>query len=76
MHHRIMDAAAEEISLRGVKFTMHDLAIRLGISKRTLYQCFSSKEELIESIIVAKLEDVKQQRDEVMRDNQDRKSVV
>lgn len=70
MHHRIMDAAAEEISLRGVKFTMHDLAIRLGISKRTLYQCFSSKEELIESIIVAKLEDVKQQRDEVMRDNQ------
>jgi len=70
LHHRIMDAAAEEINLRGVKFTMHDLAIRLGISKRTLYQCFSSKEELIESLVVAKLEDVKQQRDEVMRDNQ------
>lgn len=70
MHHRVMEAAAEEISLRGIKFTMHDLAIRLGISKRTLYQYFSSKEELIESIIVAKLDDVRQQRDEVVSDDQ------
>lgn len=70
MRYRVMAAAAEEISLRGVKFTMHDLAIRLGISKRTLYQYFTSKEQLIESIVVAKLEDIRQQRDEVFSNEQ------
>ena len=33
---------------QGVKFTMDELALRLGISKKTLYELVRSKEELVE----------------------------
>lgn len=48
---RIMKGFIEEIRDKGMKFSMDDLARRLGISKRTLYEYFSSKVEILESII-------------------------
>ncbi len=36
----------EQVYARGVRFTMDDLADSLGISKRTLYEKVSSKEQL------------------------------
>jgi AcrR family transcriptional regulator len=36
---------------QGVKFTMDDLAKRLGISKKTLYELVHSKEELIDRAV-------------------------
>src|SRR5690606_8945496 len=51
MKPRIMQAFIEETRNNGIKFTMDDLAKRLGISKRTLYENFSSKLEILESII-------------------------
>ncbi|WP_168198363.1 TetR/AcrR family transcriptional regulator [Crassaminicella thermophila] len=51
MRMRMIQAAIEETGEKGIKFTMNDLARRLGVSKRTLYENFSSKEELIDAII-------------------------
>lgn len=46
-----MKGFIEEIRDKGMKFSMDDLARRLGISKRTLYEHFSSKVEILETII-------------------------
>ncbi|KOS68881.1 transcriptional regulator [Lysinibacillus contaminans] len=51
MKTRIIHAFIEETRNNGIKFTMDDLARRLGISKRTLYENFSSKVEILDSII-------------------------
>ncbi|WP_342513149.1 TetR/AcrR family transcriptional regulator [Sporosarcina sp. FSL K6-1522] len=51
MKTRIINAFIEETRNNGIKFTMDDLAKRLGISKRTLYEHFSSKVEILDSII-------------------------
>lgn len=60
MRQRIMMAAEEEMKARSIKFTMADLATRLGVSKRLLYEHFSSKDELISAIIDTHLEVVYQ----------------
>lgn len=57
MKTRIIQAFIEETRANGIKFTMDDLAKRLGISKRTLYENFSSKSEILESIIDVTLTD-------------------
>ena len=51
MKTRIINAFIEETRNNGIKFTMDDLAKRLGISKRTLYEHFSSKVDILDSII-------------------------
>lgn len=48
---RIIQAFIEETRNNGIKFRMDDLAKRLGISKRTLYEIFSSKVDILDSII-------------------------
>lgn len=46
LRERIMDATIEEFNEKSLKFTMDDIAKRLGISKRTLYTIFKDKETL------------------------------
>lgn len=65
MRNRILLAATEELQTRGVKFTMSDLAKRLRLSKTSLYEYFSSKNELIHSIIVTAIQDFQQQEREI-----------
>ena len=69
MKHRIMEVALEEMHEQGSKFTMSDLAHRLGMSKRTLYENFDSKEALIAAIFDTGLQDLKRQRIAIMNDN-------
>lgn len=57
MKTRIINAFIEETKLSGFKFTMDELAKRLGISKRTLYENFSSKENILNSIIELTLDE-------------------
>lgn len=57
--------AVEEMKTRGVKFTMSNLARRLNLSKTSLYEHFSSKNELVHSIIVTALEDVQKQDQDI-----------
>lgn len=69
MRKRIMTGAVEEIREKGTKFTMSDLALRLGVSKRSLYEYFVSKEALIYSIVEAWLGDIQKQRLAIMADD-------
>lgn len=55
---RILDKAAELFFQEGVKsVTMTDVAKHLGISKRTLYEQFKDKDELISKCVEKALED-------------------
>ena len=54
----IIHAAMEEIRMRGLRFTMQDLATRLKVSKRSLYENFSSKENLIDEMVDIILSDM------------------
>lgn len=48
VHDRILDAAMRDFAKLGIKATkMDDLAIALGISKRTIYEIFGTKEGLL-----------------------------
>lgn len=68
MRERIMKAFMEELQDKGIKFTMDDLARRLGISKRTLYEHFSSKAEVLDTIIEQTLEEGDAKTNEIIED--------
>lgn len=57
-----------ELNERGIKFTMDDLARRLGISKRTLYENFASKEELIGFLLAEAVAEIKERREAIAKD--------
>lgn len=68
MRERILKAFIEEIRENGMKFTMDDLAKRLGISKRTLYEHFSSKVEILETIIEQTFSEVDEKTEIIVQD--------
>jgi AcrR family transcriptional regulator len=66
MKNRIIQVAAQAMNERGTKFTVDTVAQRLGISKKTLYQYVSSKEELIHLIVDVALGDIHSQQVEIL----------
>ncbi|MCP1124451.1 TetR/AcrR family transcriptional regulator [Bacillus sp. 3103sda1] len=68
MRERIIKAFIEEIHDKGMKFTMDDLANRIGVNKRYLYQHFSSKVEILELIIDQTLSEVTEKTEQIMAD--------
>ena len=66
MKEKILFAAAAELNTRGIRFTVDSVAARLGISKKTIYRYYASKEELITRIIEEALADVAVRRNEAM----------
>lgn len=69
MRNRILMTATEEMAVHGIKFTMNDLAQKLAVSKRTLYEYFDSKEELIGAIVDQFLNEIRQQGMAVIKDD-------
>jgi len=69
LRNRILLTAAEEMAIHGIKFTMYDLAKRLAVSKRTIYEYFSSKEEIIGVIVDQFLNEIRQQGIAVIKDD-------
>lgn len=70
MKEQILMATAQEINHRGIKFTVDNVAIRLGISKKTIYQYFSSKDELITQVVEMALVDVENQEQDILADKE------
>lgn len=64
----IIEKAFEEFNEYGIKFTMDSLSKRLGISKRTLYESFKSKEEIVKEMITAFKTDIKSEQKMVLED--------
>ncbi len=66
MKQRILQAAETALVEYGTDFTMDYLAAKLNISKRTLYENFSSKEKIISLIIEEQLLDLHLQHRELL----------
>ena len=51
MKTKVIEAALEEIRLHALRFKMDDVSLRLSISKKTLYNVFPSKLELVNAVM-------------------------
>ncbi|MBF8982456.1 TetR/AcrR family transcriptional regulator [Lutibacter sp. B2] len=69
MRQRIIEAAIHETAARGMKFTMNDLAKRLGVSKRTIYENFSSKESIVDAMIENFLNTMSEKEEKILSDS-------
>ena len=68
----ILKEGGSLIADEGIKaFTVENLATRLFMSKKTVYQCFSTKEVLIKGIIVFKLKKQSEGFEKVMESDAD-----
>ena len=64
---KILAAAAIMIEEQGISFCMDDLAKALTISKRTLYEQFRSKHEIVETILVHGAEEFYKQQENIIK---------
>ena len=64
---KILAAVATMIEERGISFRMDDLAKSLAISKRTLYEQFHSKHEIVETILVHGAEEFYRQHENIVK---------
>ena len=63
---RIYEATIEEFREKGFKFTMDDMARRLGVSKKTIYQVVRDKESLFFDTATYIYEQIKRSEQAVM----------
>lgn len=68
MKDKILEAVVDLINMKGVKFTMDDIARSLSISKRTIYENFSSKEEIIDHLVDTLTSRIKKREVEILMD--------
>lgn len=64
---KILATAAIMIEEKGISFRMDDLAKALTISKRTLYEQFRSKHEIVETILVHGEEEFYRQHENIVK---------
>jgi AcrR family transcriptional regulator len=65
---KIIDAVIEEFNVKGLKFTMDDIAKHMGISKRTLYTVVQDKEALFLEAVDTVFTAIKQSEKEIVED--------
>ena len=66
---RILEAARNAFFAHGfARTTMDDLARELGMSKKTLYRSFASKEAIVGAIVAAKVESISSGLEVIMED--------
>lgn len=66
MKNKIAQAAIQEIMQRGLRFSIRDLTGRLGISTKTLYQHFESKEQIIAFLVEQSVLDMQRSEREII----------
>ncbi len=64
----IMEGTVEVFNEKGMKFTMDDLARKLGMSKKTIYTVFSEKEELFLAMVDHLFSSIKESEQAVIDD--------
>ncbi|CAH1208804.1 hypothetical protein PAECIP111893_02904 [Paenibacillus plantiphilus] len=68
MKERIIEVAILEIKQCGLKFSIRDLASRVGISTKTVYQYFNSKEDIISLIVDQSICEMKEKEQKFLND--------
>ncbi len=66
---RIINAAIEEFGRKGLKFTMDDIAKNLGMSKKTLYSVYDTKEEMFLDVADYCFADIKKSEQAILKDS-------
>lgn len=69
MKEKIIQAAIEEFVQKGLKFTMDDVAKNLGMSKKTLYNVYANKEEMLLEVADRCFADIKKSEREIAEDS-------
>ena len=69
MREKIIDTAIEEFTKHGSKFTMSDVAKELGISKKTIYTIFESKQDVLVGIADRYARDFTDMREAIEQDD-------
>jgi Transcriptional regulator len=64
---QILVTTYQEMNKYGMKFTMDDVAAQLGMSKKTLYKLFRSKNELVLAVIESLIQFVKAKEQIVLK---------
>ena len=70
MREKIIYTAIEEFTRNGLKFTMNDVAKALGISKKTIYTVFESKQDVLMAIADRYARDFTDMRQEIEADTE------
>lgn len=66
--HRIRQHAQAEIFKSGFRFTMADIARGCGVSTKTLYEWYPSKEELIRDLVEQAIQEIKEREKAILAD--------
>ena len=67
----IIQEAVRQFQISGLKFTMNDVARSLHIAKKTIYQYFSSKEELLSAMLKSGFDDIQKEKQEIISSDLD-----
>jgi AcrR family transcriptional regulator len=65
---RIMEGAITCFQEKGIKFTMDDLAEKLGMSKKTIYTVVEGKDELLVEMVEHVFKSIKESEEDVLWD--------
>ena len=68
LYERCLEKTMKLVSEQGTHFTMSELATSLGISKKTVYQMFESKEELLLAVAEHGFTQIKQCEQQILQD--------
>ena len=68
MKQRIVTETIHQIQTKGFTFTISDLAKQLAVSKRTIYEHFSSKDEIVDEVICNVIESIKKKKKDIAED--------
>jgi len=69
LRERILNAVVQEFDEKGVRFTMDELANRIGVSKRTIYEQVGNKEHIIDILISDAFLSIKAQEKEILEND-------
>ncbi len=70
LRERILNAAIDEFGEKGLKFTMDDVAKRINISKKTLYQVFENKEDMLLALADYSFADIKKSEKKILENQE------
>lgn len=63
---KILRSTIKVFNIKGLKLTMDDIAEYMGISKKTIYKYYDSKEEIFDQIVDYVFDDIKRREQEIL----------
>jgi len=63
---KILKSTIKVFNIKGLKLTMDDIAEYMGISKKTIYKYYDSKEEIFDQIVDYVFDDIKRGEQEIL----------